>query len=42
MNNIQKAAIKLIENDLKFLYSLTIGLNDSSAGLNIIQQYGCI
>lgn len=32
MNNIQKSAIKLIENDLKFLYSLTIGLNASSAG----------
>lgn len=32
MNNIQKAAIKLIENDLRFLYSLTIGLNDSSVG----------
>ncbi len=32
MNNIQKAAIKLIENDLRFLYSLKIGLNDSSAG----------
>lgn len=31
MNNVQKAAIKLIENDLRFLYSLTIELNDPSA-----------
>lgn len=30
MNNVQKAAIKLIENDLRFLYSFTIALKDSS------------
>ncbi len=32
MNGIQKSAIKRIENDLKFLHSLTIGLNDSAVG----------
>lgn len=30
MNNIQKSAIKLIKNDLRFLYSLIIGINDTN------------
>lgn len=31
MNNVQKSAIKLIENDLRFLYSFTISLNNPTA-----------
>lgn len=30
MNNIQKSAIKLIKNDLRFLYSLIIAINDTN------------